>query len=612
MKALIFNSGIGHRMGDITKTHPKCMTTLLNHETIFGRQLRLLSECGIKDFVITTGPWPEQLKEVAKPFEKQGCHFEWVPNEKYNETNYIYSCYCAKDKLYGEELITLHGDLVFNKRLVEMILANPNPSTCLINKNIPQPPKDFKGRVIDGKLREVGVNIFDDDCFTFQPFYKLSIEDVKTWLDSIVDFIDNKKIDKVYAENAMNVVSDKMNIIPLSYEGYYINEIDDPNDYERVEHDIQSFDYKEQRILVSNQSKDGDLIVDLLAEFNIKKPLFVVDEYLMEKEPTKYVPTLIKKTNGIEFHGFQPNPLYEEVLAGIRLYENNYCDGIVTIGGGSAIDVAKAIKLLKPLEGYDVKAEHKYTDTKLIAVPTTAGTGSESTRYAVIYKDGEKQSLTDDLILPDVAILETRWLETLPVNQKKATVLDALCHAIESMWSVNATEFSQEYSTKAITMILADIDRYIAQDIDTYAHIQEAANIAGKAINITQTTAAHAMSYKLTSLFRIPHGRAVAVCLPYVWKKLIDMSVLNSITESAELALKKIDSAFGVNNHQEALDKFNVLMAKLEMKIDIKASEEQIDYLTSQVNPVRLKNFPADLGSEDIREMYKTILNGLS
>jgi len=253
MKALIFNSGMGKRMGNMTQSNPKCMVQLANGETILERQIRLLSDNGIKDFVITTGPYEEQLVEITEKPAYQHLNFSFVRNPIYYKTNYIYSFYLAKDKI-DDDFLVLHGDLVFNRNVIDYIIKNPNSSTCLINKEKSLPEKDFKGRIIDGKLKEVSINIFDDDCFTFQPLYKLDKSTMLAWLDNITDYIENRGIDNVYAENALNEISDKLNIIPLSYAEHYVEEIDNEEDYNRVTSEIVVFDAKEQ--IVTSKLED--------------------------------------------------------------------------------------------------------------------------------------------------------------------------------------------------------------------------------------------------------------------------------------------------------------------------------------------------------------------
>ena len=151
MKAIIFNSGLGNRMGDLTRHQHKSMTRLLNGETIFHRQLRLLSEAGIRDFIITTGPFEEQLKQEAADFPQ--LNFTFVRNPIYDRTNYIYSMYLAREHM-DDDLVFLHGDLVFDRRLVRDVLACPQPNTATVNFAKALPEKDFKGRVRDGRLQE--------------------------------------------------------------------------------------------------------------------------------------------------------------------------------------------------------------------------------------------------------------------------------------------------------------------------------------------------------------------------------------------------------------------------------------------------------------------------
>lgn len=238
MKAVIFNSGLGHRMGDETKTHHKSMTLLADGESIFHRQLRLLRAEGITDFIITTGPFAEQLKAEAADFPDLNCVF--VPNPIYDKTNYIYSMYLAREFM-DDDLVFLHGDLVFNRRLVHDVLTCPDQNTGTVNFSKALPEKDFKGRVQDGKLLEVSIHIFDEDCFAFQPFYKMDKATAGAWIAKVAEFIE-KGENKCYAENALNEIFPQLNVRAFSYEGYYIDEIDNMDDYRRVKQEILPFD----------------------------------------------------------------------------------------------------------------------------------------------------------------------------------------------------------------------------------------------------------------------------------------------------------------------------------------------------------------------------------
>lgn len=238
MKAIIFNSGLGHRMGDETKTHHKSMTVLKNGETIFHRQIRLLSAEGVTDFIVTTGPFEEQLKAEAATFP--GLNFTFVRNDIYDQTNYIYSMYLAREEI-NDDMLFLHGDLVFSRKLVHDVLNSADRNTATVNFTKALPEKDFKGRVQDGKVMEVSIKIFDADCFAFQPFYKLEKATASAWVGKVVEFI-HKGENKCYAENALNEIFPALNIRAFSYEDYYIDEIDNMDDYLRVSADILPYD----------------------------------------------------------------------------------------------------------------------------------------------------------------------------------------------------------------------------------------------------------------------------------------------------------------------------------------------------------------------------------
>ena len=238
MKAIIFNSGLGNRMGDFTKNNHKSMARLKDGETIFHRQIRLLSLEGITDFIVTTGPFEEQLKAEATDFPE--LNFTFVRNDIYDKTNYIYSMYLARDFI-NDDMVFLHGDLVFNRSLVHDVLAGEDKNTATVNFKKALPEKDFKGRVKDGKVHEVSIKIFDEDCFAFQPFYKLEKATASAWVGKVVEFI-HKGEDKCYAENALNEIFPALNIRAFSYENYYIDEIDNLDDYARVTAEIIPFD----------------------------------------------------------------------------------------------------------------------------------------------------------------------------------------------------------------------------------------------------------------------------------------------------------------------------------------------------------------------------------
>lgn len=319
------------------------------------------------------------------------------------------------------------------------------------------------------------------------------------------------------------------------------------------------------------------------------------------------------KSNIVRFSDFASNPLYESVVKGVGLFRKENCDMIVAVGGGSAMDVAKCIKLYSNMDSDENYLKQKIVpnDIPLIAVPTTAGTGSEATRYAVIYYEGEKQSVSDYSCIPSIVLFDASVLDTLPLYQKKVTLMDAMCHSIESFWSVNSTDESKEYSKEAIKLIIDNYKDYLAGDSSKNEVMLKASHIAGKAINITQTTAGHAMSYKLTNLFRIAHGHAAALCIKGIWPFMVQHTG-NCIDSRGEEYLKntfgEIADAMGCSCVEEAIEKFRNMVDELELPVPENVTDKDYDMLKNSVNPVRLKNNPVALSVEYIDSIYHDIL----
>ncbi len=230
MKAIILNSGLGHRMGSITDTHPKCMTEISSDNTILSRQLKKLVAFGVDKVIMTTGYYNSILEDYCK-----GLHlpiqFTFVNNPIYDKTNYIYSIYCARDYLKDDDVILMHGDLVFEPLVLEAILDS-KVSCMAVSSTLPLPDKDFKAVIRDGRIEKVGIEFFDN-AMAAQPLYKLLKEDWLVWLDAIERFCENDDR-KCYAENAFNQVSDRCRIYPVDVRDMLCAEIDTPQDLETV------------------------------------------------------------------------------------------------------------------------------------------------------------------------------------------------------------------------------------------------------------------------------------------------------------------------------------------------------------------------------------------
>lgn len=229
MKALILNSGLGHRMGVLTSEHPKCMTEITSKDTILSRQLRIIAEAGIEEVVMTTGYYDEILVNYCNSLELP-LRYNFVKNPVYDKTNYIYSIYCARE-LLDDDIVLMHGDLVFEQGVFDEVIES-EVSCMTVSSTLPLPEKDFKAVIKKGKIEKVGIEYFND-AYAAQPLYKLTKKDWRVWLDKIVEFCENDNR-KCYAENAFNEVSDKCNIYPFDVEDKLVSEIDTPEDLKVV------------------------------------------------------------------------------------------------------------------------------------------------------------------------------------------------------------------------------------------------------------------------------------------------------------------------------------------------------------------------------------------
>ncbi|MDD4385589.1 MAG: phosphonoacetaldehyde reductase [Bacteroidales bacterium] len=274
-----------------------------------------------------------------------------------------------------------------------------------------------------------------------------------------------------------------------------------------------------QRIF--REYQQGEL-VSFVKDFSPSKIFLVRANKSFEVSGAKlFIENLIGTAEITSFHNFSVNPKIEDLQKGIEIFREGDFDLIIAIGGGSVLDMAKLISVLSHqhselanlITGNAQIAEHK---TPLLAIPTTAGTGSEATMFSVVYIDNMKYSVNSPSILPNSVYLSPYFLKTASPYLAACTGLDAFCQAVESIWSVNATEESESYGLKAIGLIWNNLhSAVVLSDALAMEQMLEASFLAGKAINITKTTAPHAISYAFTTYYNIPHGHAVALSLPY-------------------------------------------------------------------------------------------------
>lgn len=249
MKALILNSGLGSRMGDYTSSHPKCMTEISANDTILSRQLKMLSDIGISEVIMTTGYLDDVLKEYCKSLSIPiSIHF--IKNPRFDTTNYIYSIYCAKDYLKDDDILLMHGDLVFDESVLDEIVSSQF-SCMVVSSEQSVMNKDFKANVQNGFIKKVAVDITNDPIAA-QALYKLKQNDWLIWLNAIIDYCEKGETN-CYAENAFNEVSEQCLIRPVDIKHQLCCEIDTMEDLMMIKEKIND---SEEKIVYMSFSTD--------------------------------------------------------------------------------------------------------------------------------------------------------------------------------------------------------------------------------------------------------------------------------------------------------------------------------------------------------------------
>ena len=380
---------------------------------------------------------------------------------------------------------------------------------------------------------------------------------------------------------------------------------------------------KEQTIKVCNDLTSE--ITNIIEELNAERIFIVTGKSSFTISGAKeHIKEALKKKSVKIFNNFSPNPSINEVILGAKMLSDFQGDLIIAIGGGSALDIAKVINLMSThqLSSHQVLSNdlpNKLIEDAellpLVAIPTTGGTGSESTHFAVIYKDYNKYSVAYSKMLPKFVYLYPQLSKTNDLYATACQGFDALSQAIESYWSRGSTIESRKYARRAIKIILNNIKKAVhSPDSKNRKNMMIAANLSGRAINITKTTAPHALSYSITKEYGLPHGHAVALTLGAFFK-LHSNLLINSNNKSRTKTLIK-----NMNSLEKIIKQFSSkgsylylykLMSDcgLEYKLDILGinSEKKIKEIINSVNVERLNNHPLNLKREDLLSIFNLI-----
>lgn len=267
-------------------------------------------------------------------------------------------------------------------------------------------------------------------------------------------------------------------------------------------------------------------VAEEIKSAGVQKPLVVTDPGITRAGLVAGVVDRLKKEqiNFALFQDVEANPSAVVMEQGFNLFQNEACDSLLALGGGSSIDTAKAIGILKNNGGriidYEGVGKVKKRIPWMVAIPTTYGSGSEVTSFAVVTDKTRnfKAAIGSPLVIPDVALVDPELMVALPYKIAASVGLDALCHAVESYCSKKATPFSEMLALKAIRLISENISRAVESDNDIEATFNMAisSTMAGMAFSLSRLGLVHAMSHPLGGFYDIPHGLANAFLLPYV------------------------------------------------------------------------------------------------
>jgi phosphoenolpyruvate phosphomutase len=235
MKALILNSGVGERLRPLTDDKPKALIKV-GDKPLLGHQLDNLIRCDIRDIIITTGPFEDEIKRYVSE-KYPNINVSYVNNPKYNTTNYIYSMWLTT-KLIDDDIILLHGDLLFDKELLDNLINEKHENYVLVNRRIKAPKKDFKVVIENNRVIKIGVEFSGENAIFSAPLYKFSLSDFLYWLDEIENFI-KRGDSECYAEDVFNKISDKLILRPLYFDDAFCMEIDTKEDLEKANNSVR-------------------------------------------------------------------------------------------------------------------------------------------------------------------------------------------------------------------------------------------------------------------------------------------------------------------------------------------------------------------------------------
>lgn len=349
-------------------------------------------------------------------------------------------------------------------------------------------------------------------------------------------------------------------------------------------------------------------ISKIAQELGYERGLLVASPFFFKSGMAEQIMRESKGTLIASFGDVSPNPDVTEVDACAQVIRSYHIGFVVVLGGGSPMDCAKAAASVA-LTGDSIRTYHgtgvalPHAHLPLIAVPTTAGTGSEVTCVSVLsdHATGKKAPIVSDGFYPKVAIVDPQLTYTMPPAVTAGTGIDVLSHALEGYWSKGHQPICDALALHAAGLVFRYLYRAYRDPKDAEAREKmcEASVTAGLAFTLPKTTASHACSFPLTNLHHIPHGEACGLTLDYF--------VRINAHGPEEARVEGVAKALGFGSADEMADEILALKKRLGLRCDLKdlnLSEEQIAELVRISRHPNLYNNPVEITDQMLDEMY--------
>lgn len=358
----------------------------------------------------------------------------------------------------------------------------------------------------------------------------------------------------------------------------------------------------------------------LLEDLNAQRIFFVVDKPAFKFSGAgDALKECLSNYSVTRFSDFELNPKIEDGEQGIALFRKTLPDVVVALGGGSTLDMAKLISRCGVQKGHPVeyvKGERVMNSPgpPMIAIPTTAGTGSEATHFAVVYVNGQKFSLAHPFLLPDYVLVDPQLTYSLPTRTTAACGLDALCQSVESIWAVGATDESVKYAVQGLKRALDHLESAVCDPgPEARMSMIQAAHLSGKAINISKTTAPHAVSYGITTDFQVPHGMAVALTLGVFLDYNYRVDKISCTDPRGPVSVKRridrILKLLGDGSMEQAQSRLQSVMESIEAPMrlrEVGIQKKDLPMLARKVNVERLSNNPRRIDVKGLNTLLAT------